>query len=127
MAASSAMAPPALRRRLLMDIAEVQQDPYPNIHLIVDDKDITHSCLILTPPKETPLHLEVKFPNDYPLSAPNVTIQSHVDHPNVFESYICATILNTAEGWTPAYTLKGILIQLLSFFLSDTIEQKPWL
>lgn len=123
MAASSAMAPPALRRRLLMDIAEAQQDPYPNVHLIVDDKDITHSCLILTPPRESPLHLEIRFPNDYPLSAPNVTIQSHVDHPNVFESYICATILNTAEGWTPAYTLKGILIQLLSFFLSDTIEQ----
>ena len=117
------MAPLALRRRLLADIAEVQQDPYPNVHLIVDDKDLTHSCLILTPPDEKPLHLEIRFPNNYPLTAPHVTIQSHVDHPNIFHSYICATILNTDEGWTPAYTLKGILIQLLSFFLSDMIEQ----
>ncbi|KAL1598817.1 hypothetical protein SLS60_007959 [Paraconiothyrium brasiliense] len=116
-------APPALRRRLLADIAEVQQDPYPGVHLYLDDQDITHACLILTPPEETPLHLEIKFPTNYPFCAPNVTIQSHVDHPNIFDNYICATILNTDEGWTPAYTLKGILIQLLSFFSSDMIEQ----
>ncbi|KAJ4292014.1 protein polyubiquitination [Kalmusia sp. IMI 367209] len=123
MATPPPSAPPALRRRLLQDIAEVRQEPYPNVYLYVDDKDITHACLVLTPPEEKPLHLEIKFPTDYPLSAPNVTIQSHVDHPNIFNDYICATILNTEEGWTPAYTLKGILIQLLSFFSSDFIEQ----
>lgn len=47
-----------------------------------------------------------------------------MSHPNVFNSYICASILNTAEGYTPAYTLKGICIQLLSFFSSDRIEQQ---
>lgn len=114
---------PALRRRLLADIAEVQQDPYPNVHLYFSEEDITHACLVLTPPEEKPLHLEIKFPTGYPLCAPHVTIQTHVDHPNIFDSYICATILNTEEGWTPAYTLKGILIQLLSFFSSDVIEQ----
>ncbi|KAL5402826.1 hypothetical protein PMIN06_010718 [Paraphaeosphaeria minitans] len=123
MAPPAATAPPALRRRLLADIAEVQQDPYPNVHLYLDDEDITRACLVLTPPEQKPLHLEIKFPTDYPLQAPYVTIQSHVDHPNIFDSYICATMLNTEEGWTPAYTLKGILIQLLSFFSSDIIEQ----
>jgi hypothetical protein len=44
-------------------------------------------------------------------------------HPNAFDNYICATILNTHEGWTSAYTLKGIVIQLLSFFSSDSLEQ----
>ncbi|KAF2442791.1 hypothetical protein P171DRAFT_433190 [Karstenula rhodostoma CBS 690.94] len=117
------MAPPALRRRLLADIAEVQQHPYPNVHLYLNNEDITHACLVLTPPEEKPLHLEIQFPDDYPIRAPTVTIQSSVDHPNIFGSYVCATILNTDEGWTPAYTLKGILIQLLSFFSSDIIEQ----
>lgn len=117
------VAPPALRRRLLADIAEVQQDPYPNVHLYTYDEDITHACLVLTPPEEEALHLEIKFPAFYPLGAPTVTIQSHVEHPNIYGDYVCASILNTEEGWTPAYTLRGILIQLLSFFSSDIIEQ----
>ena len=61
--------------------------------------------------------------HDYPLHAPVVTIQSEIRHPNVFGTYICASILNTREGYTPAYTLKSIAIQLLSFFSSDTLEQ----
>ncbi|KAF2028868.1 hypothetical protein EK21DRAFT_68820 [Setomelanomma holmii] len=116
-------APKALQRRLLSDIQEIQQDPYPNVHLHFDDANFRKACLILTPEDENPLHLAIQFHQDYPLSAPTVTIQSHIMHPNVFGSYICATMLNTTEGWTPAYTLKGIVIQLLSFFCSDSLEQ----
>ncbi len=50
-------------------------------------------------------------------------MDSDISHPNIFDSYICASILNTTEGYTSAYTLKGIAIQLLSFFGSDKIEQ----
>ncbi|KAK2612395.1 hypothetical protein QQS21_001659 [Conoideocrella luteorostrata] len=111
----------ATRRRLLRDIAELQEKPYPNIklHLV----DLTKACLILTPEGYRRLHLTVHFKDDYPLSAPRVTIQTRIHHPNVYGSYICASILNTSEGYTPAYTLKGICIQLLSFFGSDSIEQ----
>jgi ubiquitin-protein ligase len=115
--------PTALQRRLLSDIAETKQDPYPNVHLHFNDANIRQACLVLTPEDEDPLHLSINFNQDYPLSAPTITIQSRVDHPNVFDSYICATMLNTDEGWTPAYTLKGIVIQLLSFFTSDSLDQ----
>jgi ubiquitin-protein ligase/uncharacterized membrane protein YgcG len=107
----------------LSDIQEIQQDPYPNVHLHFDDANIRKACLILTPDNEDPLHLTIDFHQDYPLFAPTVTIQSTIEHPNVFGSYICATMLNTTDGWTPAYTLKGIVIQLLSFFCSDSVEQ----
>src|SRR2546421_6374802 len=60
---------------------------------------------------------------EYPLQAPTVSIQSSIRHPNIFGMYICASILNTEEGYTSAYTLKGIAIQLLSFFSSDRLEQ----
>ena len=113
----------ALYRRLLKDIAELQKDPYPNITLHPRD-DLHEACLVLTPPDRDLLHLTVMFGCDYPLQAPRVSIQSRVSHPNVFDSYICASILNTSEGYTPAYTLKGICIQLLSFFCSDRIEQE---
>ncbi len=115
--------PNALRRRLLNDIAEIQREPYPNTHLHVDDANIQKACLILTPEDEEPLHLSITFYDQYPLNAPSVSIQSQIAHPNVFGNYICASILNTTEGWTPAYTLKGIIIQLLSFFCSESLEQ----
>ncbi|KAF2845216.1 hypothetical protein T440DRAFT_493570 [Plenodomus tracheiphilus IPT5] len=115
--------PGSLRRRLLSDIAEIQQDPYPNVHLHFDDTDIYQACLILKPDNEAPLHLSIRIPDSYPLVAPHVDIQSSIVHPNVFGSYICATILNNVEDWTPAYTLRGIVIQLLSFFCSESLEQ----
>jgi ubiquitin-protein ligase/uncharacterized membrane protein YgcG len=121
---SRAFAPTALQRRLLNDIAEVQQNPYPNIHLHVDDKNFQEACLILLTDAYGPLHLFIEFGKDYPLQAPTVTIQStNIVHPNIYGDYICASVLNTTEGWTPAYTLKGVLIQLLSFFTSESLEQ----
>ena len=113
----------ALERRLLKDIAELRADPYPNVVFHPRD-NINKACLILTPHERDPLHLTVNFGNDYPLQPPQISIQSRVSHPNVFNNYICASILNTTEGYTPAYTMKGICIQLLSFFSSDRIEQE---
>ena len=113
----------ALRRRFLQDIAELQGKPYPNIKLVPYENEITTHCLILTPNGGAPLHLTINFPKRYPLKPPIITIQTSIEHPNVFGSYICASILNTTEGYTPAYTLKGIAIQILSFFSSDKLEQ----
>lgn len=115
-----------LRKRLLQDIAELQTNPYPNITLHVYDEDISKACLILTPENWKPFHLTVTFPtgsHGYPLQPPEVRMDSSVSHPNVFGGYICASILNTTEGYTPAYTLKAIAIQLLSFFGSDSVQQ----
>ncbi|KAL8766893.1 MAG: hypothetical protein Q9209_006441 [Squamulea sp. 1 TL-2023] len=112
---------PSLHKRLLRDIAELQSEPYPYIEFHVQDS-LERACLILIPEGSAPLHLTMLL-EDYPLKAPNVTIQSYVRHPNVFGDYICASILNTQEGYTPAYTLKSIAIQLLSFFSSDSLEQ----
>lgn len=112
----------ALRQRLLRDIAELQRSPYPNIRLIPSD-DLTNACLILSPPESEQLHLSVEFGSNYPLSPPRISIQTDISHKNTFGSYICASILNTEEGYTPAYDLKGICIQMLSFFASDSIEQ----
>ncbi|KAK4449621.1 SUMO-conjugating enzyme ubc9 [Podospora aff. communis PSN243] len=112
-----------LKRRLMQDIAELKKKPYPNIKIHFDDDDVTEACLVITPEGWPALHMTIEFPPDYPLKAPKISMNSHVVHPNVFGYYICASILNTAEGYTPAYTLKGIVIQILSFFCSDSIEQ----
>lgn len=112
----------ALRNRLLRDISELQNKPYPNISFSPYPNDITKACLVLTT-DDNYLHLRVDFPGTYPLTPPRITIQTPISHPNVFGDFICASILNTQEGYTPAYDLKGICIQILSFFASDNLEQ----
>lgn len=114
----------SLRQRLLADIAELQARPYPNVALHVDERDIRMACLVLNADSYGPMHLSVKFPSDYPLSPPTIQMDSRIEHPNIMGSYICASILNTEEGYTSAYTLKSIAIQLLSFFSSESIEQQ---
>lgn len=114
----------ALRQRLLQDIAELQNNPYPNIALHVHDEDINTACLVLKVEEyKQSMHLTVEFVGDYPLRAPQVRMDSKIRHPNIYGGYICASILNTDEGYTPAYTLKSIAIQLLSFFTSDKVDQ----
>jgi ubiquitin-protein ligase len=112
-----------LQKRLLQDISELQTKPYPGIALHIQD-DLKQACLILSRETAAPLHLTINFRERYPLQPPEITIQSKITHPNIYGDYICASILNTKEGYTSAYTLKGICIQLLSFFGSDRIEQE---
>jgi ubiquitin-protein ligase len=112
-----------LHQRLLRDIAELRLNPYPNIKLHVKDSDLSYACLVLSPEGWNPMHLTVHFGKNYPLQPPRVSADSNIIHPNVFGGYICASILNTQDGYTPAYSLKGIAIQLLSFFQSESIEQ----
>lgn len=112
------------RNRLLLDIKELTKNPYPNISLHVHDDDLTSVCLVLTPEGYKPLHLTMTFDSSYPKVSPRVQMDSEeVSHPNVFHHYICADILKDGDGYTPAYTLKGIAIQMLSFFSSDRVDQ----
>ncbi|EMR71669.1 putative ubiquitin-conjugating enzyme family protein [Eutypa lata UCREL1] len=112
------------RNRLLLDIKELTKNPYPNISLHVHDDDLTSACLVLTPEGYKPLHLTMTFDSSYPKVSPRVQMDSQeVSHPNVFSHYICADILKDGDGYTSAYTLKGIAIQMLSFFSSDRVDQ----
>jgi ubiquitin-protein ligase len=111
------------RQRLLLDIQELVKDPYPRISLHICEEDLTYACLVLYPEYYPPLHMGVHFSPEYPIRPPTIHMDTSVSHPNVFGSYICATILNTREDYTPAYTLKGIAIQMLSFFDSESLEQ----
>lgn len=111
-----------MHRRLAMDVDELTRKPYPNISLHADD-DMTELCLVLSPPGWKKMHLTIGHLWRFPLEPPTIAMDSQVEHPNVFGGYICASILNDSRFYTPAYTLKGIAIQLLSFFCSDNLDQ----
>jgi len=113
-----------LRHRLLQDLAELQNKSYPNIELHLQEHDISTACLILTTEGYGAMHLTICFNDDYPLSPPTIYMDSKIVHPNIKEEgNICASILETMMDYTPAYTLKGIAMQLLSFFSSERIQQ----
>ncbi|KAI8631622.1 hypothetical protein F5Y19DRAFT_424359 [Xylariaceae sp. FL1651] len=114
------------RQRLLMDIEELVTKPYPKIMLHPHEEDLSSACLLLFPEYYPPLHLNISFPSTYPICPPVITMDSSIIHPNVYGQFICASILHRGDEYTPAYTLKGIAIQLLSFFDSDSLEQEDY-
>lgn len=68
-------------------------------------------------------HFEIRYPSNYPNAAPKVKPFTTIRHPNVFGDYICLDILTMSEetsntpyrGWTSAYTISSLLVQLESF------------
>ena len=119
-------------RRLLKDFKELQNNTIPTVNVscvpLEEDLFTWHGNLVA--PKGTQyeggiFHFELKFPETYPLDPPSLTFYSFIDHPNVFGSNVCLDMLQKVNkkgvGWTPAYSILSILVQLQSFLF----EEKP--
>jgi ubiquitin-conjugating enzyme E2 I len=53
----------------------------------------------------------ILFPSEYPSKPPKVRFPAGFYHPNVYPSgTICLSILNEAQDWRPAITLKQIVL-----------------
>ncbi|KAG6915149.1 hypothetical protein DXG01_013044 [Tephrocybe rancida] len=128
--------PHALRARLLQDLVELEDSPYPGVAVFTDDADIRKLCLILTPPsgpwKDLSLHFDVVLPLDWPMQPPKIKTSVYgIEHPNLFGEYICCDLLTAHDhhergymgGYSPALTLRGLFLQFLTFFSSTSVEQ----
>lgn len=77
---------------------------------IVEDK---HWQLAFLGPTETPYFggtflIDIVIPNNYPFSAPKITFNTKIYHPNIDrEGLICLEILN--DGWKPTSTIEEAL------------------
>ena len=86
-------------------------------------------------PKNTPyedmvIHISISIPENYPKSPPKIKILTPIDHPNVFGNELCLDILQESPkdnpksggtiGWTSAYTIQSLLLQLQSFLFEAT-------
>ncbi|KAG6890596.1 hypothetical protein C0995_006572 [Termitomyces sp. Mi166 len=71
--------PHLLRARLLQDLRELKDSPYPGVAVFTDDADIRKLCLVLTPPsgpwKGLSLHFDVDLPNNWVQRCRNTTPQ----------------------------------------------------
>lgn len=132
---STAMQPMSFaKRRLLRDLKELNQEQ-PNL-LTVSAQPTSNifqwrACL---KPDEghyegTVFHVKMTFPETYPRDPPHVTLCTSIPHPNVFDDWICLDMLKPHtsstpyEGWTSAYSVTSILLQLQSFLFAENIPQ----
>ena len=67
--------------------------------------------------------LKLRFPADYPFTAPTITFTTPIFHPNVDQhGNICLDILK--EKWTAAYSVQSILLSLQTL-LNDPNNNSP--
>ena len=107
------------------------------IHVDETDANIVHA-LIKAPADSVYQHkfirLDLKFPENYPFSPPEVTFVNHDSvriHPNMYENgKCCATILNTwgdsqLEKWTSSMGIETVLVMFHSFLDNHPYTYEP--
>ena len=69
------------------------------------------------------IHIIIKFPKDYPIKPPSIHLCNSIPHPNVNGNNICLDMLQSNSGhysgWTSAYSVVSILMQLQSFLFEE--------
>lgn len=118
--------------RLVEDLKEIKKQKVPVIGVsafpIEEDlrtwhANIKNNCDNIY--KGCIFHLELKFPSTYPLSPPKIRVLNEFEkfgHTSIMEDgHICLDMLNQPNGnpyggWTCAYTVLSILIQLQNFY-----------
>eukprot|EP01084_Bolivina_argentea_P216471 367763_1 len=88
------------------------------------------------PLKDIIFHLVMRFPDNYPLHHPYVTLKNYLNHPNVFITgdyghhtkcgtgyWICLDMIK-CSNWSAAYSVSSILMQLLSFLITAKAPQE---
>ncbi|KAJ3029496.1 UNVERIFIED_CONTAM: hypothetical protein HDU68_011987 [Siphonaria sp. JEL0065] len=135
-------------RRLMYDLRELDESPVAFATarpISTDDMLLWHGNFV-SPKKGHPfhdcsLHFELAFSKEYPSVPPSVKLFSPLPHSNVLRTLggykICLDMLETGvyadpghaasgtfpySGWSSAYTVKSILLQLQSFLLDKKLD-----
>ena len=115
-------------KRLIKELEILENSPPPNLKLIYKSPqlDIIHISILCNSQiynNET-YTVRLRLVN-YPFSPPITTFINPVPiHPHVYSNgHICMSLLTT--DWTPALTVSGLVLSLLSMLNSSTEKKKP--
>ena len=121
-------------RRLIRDLKEIEANEVPTVGVtarpLENDFFTWHGNV--RGPEGTPyqgavFHIELHFDEVYPHTPPQVKVFTSVPHPNIFGFGICLDMLDPTtrvlyQGWTSAYTVQSVLLQLQSFFFEEMMD-----
>lgn len=119
----------ASRLRLQKELKDIKNFPPGNCSAgLTDENNINHWQATIHGPEDTPFHsglfkLDMKFPHNYPFSAPKVKFITKIYHPNINSAgEICLDILK--DNWSPVTTVSHLLLSICSL-LSDPNPDDP--
>jgi ubiquitin-conjugating enzyme E2 Z len=124
-------------KRIINDIIEFKKNTPDGIYIDIDKTDVTNMKALIIGPKDTPYEdgyffFTLKFPHNYPESAPSVqmkTIDGKVRlNPNLYKcGKVCLSILGTwsGPGWTSAQTITSVLLSIQTLMNEIPIRNEP--
>jgi ubiquitin-protein ligase len=128
-------------KRLMADLEEIMKSPLPSVVALPLDDDIFEWHCNVRGPAGSPyagivFHLILQFPENYPFKPPTLFFCSFIEHAHVFGSYVCLDMLQEAQfgsqaemnvpytGWSSAYSVQSILLQLQAFLFDEAGRDK---
>ncbi|CAD8069540.1 unnamed protein product [Paramecium primaurelia] len=126
-------------KRLLKDLNIIEKESIPTVG--VTARPLEHDLFVwhanIRGPVGTPyeggiFHFQLLIPESYPHQPPKIDLFTELPHPNVFGNSICLDLLqprkpedkNKQSGWSSAYTIQSILLQLSAFLFEEQITEK---
>lgn len=128
------------QKRLLKEYQQLTRDPPPGIVAgpISEDNLFEWDCLLEGPDgtcyENGVFSALLKFPQDYPLSPPQLVFDPPVLHPNIYEDgTVCISILHPPgedpnqyerpeERWSPIQSVEKILLSVMSMLAEPNPE-----
>jgi len=128
--------------RLLREVRDISSQQIPVVFGVPEESDILHWHGMILGPPHTPyslglFHFDLKFPQDYPNSAPKVLITTtsggHVRfNPNLYATgKVCLSILGTwraehsGEQWSAVQSSQSILLSIQSLMNDAPYHNEP--
>lgn len=130
-------------KRLLIDLNEIKQNPLTTVSAapLDDNLFIWHANVMgidSSPYAGAIFHIELQFPDNYPESPPSVKVLTPIPHPHVHGDKVCLDLLSDFDGyfkrsastgvyhtgWSSAYSVLSILLQLQAFLLEIDEEEE---
>eukprot|EP00826_Nyctotherus_ovalis_P059993 TRINITY_DN838_c0_g2_i4.p1 TRINITY_DN838_c0_g2~~TRINITY_DN838_c0_g2_i4.p1 ORF type:complete len:1376 (-),score=453.51 TRINITY_DN838_c0_g2_i4:170-4297(-) len=123
-------------RRLIRDLQEIEKNKIPTVGVtarpLSDNMYVWHANL--RGPEGTPyeggvFHLVMNFTSKYPTEPPTIMLSTAIPHPCVDGNIVRLDMLDPSrkgiyEGWTSAYSVQSILLQLQSFLFEVPANYK---
>lgn len=108
-------------KRLNNELKAITEDNKIDGIEIIPSDDIKEFYANINGPPNSPYQngvfkLEIKIPDNYPLTPPNVKFVSKIFHPNIYtDGKICVDILRK-ENWAPTLKISSVLLSIQSLF-----------